>query len=84
MCKKRRKKGFACVKDSLDTLIRWLEVYIKKMIKGKFVTVARNSTSSTKINTPTIARKLKWEEKQLYGYFKGKTSKISLEKTWYG
>ena len=30
----------------------------------------------------TMTRKQKWEEKQLYGYFKWQTSEISHEKTW--
>ena len=32
------------------------------------------------INRTIITRKQKWEEKQLYGYFKRQTSKISLVK----
>ena len=61
--------------------IRWLKHYIKKN-KETLITVIRNNTNSTKINRATIKRKQKWEEKQLYGYFKWQTSKISHEKTW--
>ena len=31
-----------------------------------------------------MARKQKWKEKQLYGYFKRQTSEMSHEKTWTG
>ena len=34
------------------------------------------------INKTTITKKQKWEEKQLYGYFKQQTSEISHDKTW--
>ena len=38
--------------------------------------------STQSINRTKITRKQKWEEKQLYGYFKRQTSEISHEKTW--
>ena len=40
-----------------------------------------NSTSNIKINI-TITRKQKWEEKQLYRYFKRRTNETLHEKTW--
>ena len=43
--------------------------------------MTRNRTSSTKINRTTITRK-HIREKQLYGYFKRQTDKISHEMTW--
>ena len=49
---------------------------------GRLVTATRNNTDNTRINRTEITRKQKWEEKQLYGYFKRLTSNISYEKTW--
>ena len=41
-----------------------------------------NNTDNIKTNRKTITSKQKWEEKQLYGYFKRQTEEISYEKTW--
>ena len=69
-----RKEGgreFTSIEDSIDTSICRLEDYKKKKEK---ITATRNSTNSI-INRTT--RKQKWEEKQLYGYFKRQISEIS-------
>ena len=77
----RKEKGreFSSIEDSVDASIWWLKDYIKKS-KERLITVAHNSTDNTKKNR-TINWKEKWEEKQLYGYFKWQIGKISLEKT---
>ena len=57
---------------------RQFEDYIKKNQESLFTATRNNS----RINRTTITRKQKWEEKQLYEYFKRQTSEISHEKTW--
>ena len=52
------------------------------MWKEKLIIVTRNNTNNLSINRTTITRKQKWEEKQLYRYFKRQTSDISHGKTW--
>ena len=74
-------RGIASVKDIVDTSIRRLVDYIEKS-KETFTIVTRNDTNSTMLNRTIISRKQKWEEKQLYGYFKRQTGEISHEKTW--
>ena len=61
--------------------IQRLEDYIQKR-GGRLITATRNNTNDAKTNGATITRKQKWEEKQLYGNFKGLTSDISHEKMW--
>ena len=41
-----------------------------------------NYSDNIRTNRTTITRKWKWEEKQLYEYFKWQTAKISYEETW--
>ena len=53
-------RGLASIKDSDDTSIRRLEVYIKKS-KERLITVTRNSRNCTKINITKITRKQKGE-----------------------
>ena len=62
-------RGLARIEDSVDTSIRWLEDYIKKS-KERLITATRNNPNNVRIKRTTITRNLKWEEKQLYGYFK--------------
>ena len=73
--------GFFRIEDSVDTSIRQLKDCIKKS-KESLSTAIRNNTNNTRIYKTKITRKQKWEEKQLYGYFKQQTSKISHEKIW--
>ena len=77
--REKGRRGRISIKGSIDTLIRRLEDYIKKN-KERLITVTRNNTSNKRMNRTIIARKQKWKEKQMYGYFKRKTSKIS--QTW--
>ena len=77
---KEGERGLASIKDSVNTSIRQLEDYIKKE-QRKANYSDRNNTNNTRINRTTIVRK-KWEEKQLYEYFKQQTNEISHEKTW--
>ena len=66
--KKAGEKGHVSIEDSMDSSIRGLEDYIKKKSKKRLITATRNTTDSIMIDKTT--RKQKWEEKQLYGYFK--------------
>ena len=72
-------RGLTCIEDSVDESIQRPEDYIKKS-KERLITATINNTDDIKINRTTIARKQKWEEKQLYGYLKRKTDEISHEK----
>ena len=74
-------RGLASLEVSVEATIQWLEDYIKKCW-GRRITATRNNMDNTRINITKITKKEKWEEKQLYGYFKWQTSKISCEKTW--
>ena len=74
-------RGLANIEDSNNVSIQRLEDYIKKG-EEKLITAANNSTDSIRTNrTATKTRKKKWDEKQLYRYFKRQTVKISNEKT---
>ena len=74
-------RGLFSIEDSVDASIRRLEDYIK-MSKERLITAANNSTDNIGVNKTIITRKQKWEEKQLYGYFKQQTDEISHKKTW--
>ena len=63
------------IEDSIDTSIQWLKKYIEKHD-------IRNDTDTMMDNKMTVTRKQKWEEKQLYGYFKLLINNLSHEKTW--
>ena len=78
---KEWERGFASNKDSVDASIRGHENYIKKRKEG-LITAGTTSTDNIKTNKPTINEKQKWDEKQLYGYFKQQICEISHEKTW--
>ena len=72
MC--QEKKGgrrLASIEDCVDASIEIFEDYIKKN-KERLITAAKynNGNVSTSRKKKTITRKQKWEEKQLYGYFK--------------
>ena len=78
-----RKKGgrrLTGIEDSLDASIKRLEDDIEKR-GGRTILATSNNTNVTRTNGPTIIRKQKWEEKQLYRHFKRLTSDISHEKT---
>ena len=81
--RKEEGRRLTSILDNVDTSIQWLKDYVKKC-GGRLITATRNNTDNTRINRTKISRKQKWEAKQLYGYFKWQTSKISHEKTWTG
>ena len=77
-------RGLPNFQDSVDTSIRRFEDYIKNveedwLQRPESIYINTNSTS---IKKTKITRKQKWEEKQLYGYFKRQTTEIFHEKTW--
>ena len=76
---KREGRGLASIEDSVDALIQRLEDYIEKH-EGGLITTIRNDTENTMDNRVTT-RKLKWEEKQIYGRFQRLINNISHEKT---
>ena len=80
MSRKEGGRGLISLQDSEDISIQEAKDYIKKN-KNRSIIMTRNSTDNIKINR-TITKKQKWREKQLYGYFKLQTGKISHEKTW--
>ena len=74
-------KGLASIEDSLDPSTQRLKDYIQNR-GGRMITATRNNTKDTRISRPTITRKRKWEEKQLYEHYERLKSDISHEKTW--
>ena len=76
MTRKEEGRGLTIIEDSLDASSRVLKDYFKKS-KERLITVTRNGTDNIMINRTIITRKQKWEEKQLYGYLKQETGKIS-------
>ena len=64
--------------ENLIIIIQGLEDYIR--IAKKDIIAARNSTESIMIYR-TTTRKQKWEQKQVFGYFKRQTSEISYVKS---
>ena len=70
-------RGLAGIKDSVDSSFWGFENYKKS--KERPFKATRQSTDNICINRTKITRKQKWEEKQLYGYFKRQTYAISLE-----
>ena len=79
--RKEEGRGLATIEDSVDASIQRLEYYIEKH-EGGLITAIKNNTDSTITNRMTITKKQKWEEKQLYGCFKGLMNNISRGKTW--
>ena len=79
--RKGRGRGLTSIEDSVDASIRRLEDYLGKH-EGGLLTPIRNNTDNTMDNRMAITRKLKWEEKQLYGRFKRRINNISHQKTW--
>ena len=50
--------------------------------KEGLIIVTNKIIDNIRRNRTTITRKLKWAEKQLYGYFKQQSDEISQERTW--
>ena len=77
---KEGRRGLASIEESIDALIWWLEDYREKCGK-RLISATWNKTENTRINRIKTTKKQKWEEKQLWRYFKWQTSNISHEKT---
>ena len=73
MSRKERGRGLTSIQDSIDASIQRLENKIRKHGR-RLITAIRNNTDNASINRTKTTRKLKWERKQLYGYFKQQTS----------
>ena len=78
---RKGERGPVSNEESVDATIQRFEDYIKKKRRRRLITNTRNNTNNSRINIIETTRKQEWEEKQLYGYFKRKTSGIS-NKTW--
>ena len=75
-------RGLANIEDCVETTIQQLEDYTKKS-KDRLLMAANNSRCGIWTNRKTTkTRKQKWEEKQLYGYFKRQIEEVAHEKTW--
>ena len=71
------------IEDCVDATIQALEEYTQKTKERLIATEARNSNCKIWTNRGTTkTRKQKWEEKQLYGYFKRQTAGIAQVKSW--
>ena len=68
-------RELANLEGSVEASIQGLEDNIKKS-KERWITAVSNGINNIRTNW-TITRKQKWEEKQLYGYFKQQTEEIS-------
>ena len=75
MSRKEGERGFDNIEDRIDVLIG-----IDYKIQERLITAASNTARNMRINRKTNIRKEKLEEKQLYGYFKRQTDKVSFEK----
>ena len=73
-------RGLASIEDSVGASIQRLEDYIGKH-EGGWIIAIRNDTENMIDNRMTITRKQNWEEKELYGHFKGLVNNISHQKT---
>ena len=62
-------RGLTSIEDSVDTSIQQVKDCIEKN-GGRIITTTRNKTENMRSNRMEITRKLKWEEKLLYGCFK--------------
>ena len=67
--KTRRRKRTLSIEDGVYASIRGIDDNIRKS-KEKLITATKNGNDNIKINRTIIIWKQKWEEKQLYGYFK--------------
>ena len=68
--RKEGRRGLASIEDCVDTSTQELEDCIKKD-KERLIAATNNSIGNIITNKKiTKMKKQKWEEKQLYGYFK--------------
>ena len=77
---RKKEVGLTSIQDSVEASKQWLEDNIKSTEKTDYS--YQNNTDNTRRNWAKIARKQRWEEKQLNGHFKQSTSEISQEKIW--
>ena len=76
VCAQKNESRLTSIEDSDDASILQQQDYIKKC-RGRLKQYRQH-----KMNRRKISRKLKLEEKQLYGHFKQQTSEISHKKIW--
>ena len=62
---------FISIEDCVDVTIQGLEEYIKERL------IAAANNSNVNLSKKRKSRKQKWEEKQLYGYFKRQIGEIA-------
>ena len=80
--RKEKGRGIANIEDWVDVSLQGFKDYIKKS-KKILITAASNSISNIRTKrTSTKTWKQKWEEKQLYEYFKWQTSELVHGKIW--
>ena len=79
MTRKRGRRGLASLEDCVDVSIQGLDDYMQKS-KERLIIAPSNRIYNIRTNRKTTKTwKQKWEEKQLYWYFKRQTSEISYE-----
>ena len=79
---RKERRGLASIEDGVNEPIQGLEDQIRKN-KGRLYTAVNRSIGEISRNRKTTKTRIqKWEEKQLYGYFKQQTSDIAHEKIW--
>ena len=71
-----------CQEEKLEDDLLALKIASDASIWGFEDWIKKNRTGNIKINRSTITKKQKWEEKQLYGYFKRQNNEILHIKTW--
>ena len=76
--RKEGRRGLTSIENIIDALILGLEEYTKNEQRKTYYSGQKN-IDGIMINR-TTTRKQKWEEKQVYGYFKRQTSEISHKK----
>ena len=85
VCAKKKNGGksrLASFEYCVNASIQGLDDYIKKS-KNRLITAANNNSGNISIDRKiTRIRKKKWEEKELYGYFKQQIGKIVHNKMW--
>ena len=79
--RKEEGRGFASIKDGVDSSIQRLQDYIQKHKRGLF-TAIKNETDNMMDNRKTITRNLKLGRKTTLWLFKPLINNISHEKTW--
>ena len=79
--RKEEGRGLACIEDTVDASIKWLEDYIEKH-KRELIKTIRHDKDNTIDDRMTTTRKQKWGKKQLNDRFKRLINNISHQKTW--